>query len=73
VDRWLVRPIHWPGYIAGVGIFILAVIAIGAYAVSEAGQARLLELTLLIVGPFAIAGLAWLAYRTWYRRRYPDE
>ena len=73
VDRWLVSPSNWPSYIAVVALFILAVIAIGAYALSEAGQARLLELALVVVGPILLFGVAWLAYRSWYRRRYPDE
>ena len=60
-------------YGAGAVLLIFAVVAIGQYALSEEGQARLPELALLVVGPFALAGLAWVTYRIWYRRRYPDE
>ncbi len=66
---WWVR-LQW--LTVGVLIAAFGVVLVGAYAVSEEGQARLLELVLLVVGPLLIVGLAWVGYRAWYRRRYPD-
>lgn len=60
-------------YGAGVALLILGVIAIGAYAVSDEGRARLPELAALVGGPILIVVVGWVAYRTWYRRRYPDD
>ena len=63
----------WGGYVAVAALLVLGFFAIGQYAMREEGEARLLELALLIVGPMLLFGAAWLTYRAWYRRRYRDD
>lgn len=72
LDDWLLWH-NWRTYLAAAALLILGVIAIGGYAVSDAGQARLFELAAVAGGPVLIIVIGWVAYRTWYRRRYPDD
>ena len=64
---------NWRTYLTVPALLLLSVIAIGAYALSEEGRARLPELAAVIGGPILIVVVGWVAYRTWYRRRYPDD
>ena len=64
-------------YLRQLVYILLAVVSgailIGAYVLSDPGPDRLWELALVVVGPFAVLAVAWLTYRVWYRRRYPDD
>ena len=63
----------WGGYVAAAVVLVVGCVAIIQYAMSEEGWARLPEVALLIFGPLLLVGGAWLGYRVWYRRRYPDD
>jgi hypothetical protein len=57
-----------PFRLVAVPVAVLA--GIYQYTVSPAADLPLLAS--VILGPLVLAGLAWLAYRTWYRRRYGE-
>jgi hypothetical protein len=42
------------------------------YVLSPEGQEQVPLVLLIVVGPFAAVGLAWLLYRAWLRRHYGE-
>jgi hypothetical protein len=54
------------------GLLVVVPFALIKYVLSPEGQEQIPLVLLIVVGPFAAAGLAWLLYRAWLRRHYGE-